>query len=63
MIYTIIIIAATALVYFIRQTGSTAAENNHLKQEINDIEKANDIRAELERDPAADERVREQFTR
>lgn len=63
MIYAIITAALTVLVYFIKQTGRMTTENSQLKEEISDIEKANDIRAELDRDPAADERVRERFTR
>jgi phage tail tape-measure protein len=63
MLYTIVTVVLAALVYFIKQAGRAAAENEQMKQELNDIEKADDIRAELDHDPAADERVREQFTR
>jgi len=63
MLYTILTAALTAFIYFMKQAGCSTAENEQMKEEINDIEKANDIRAKLDRDPAADERVREQFTR
>lgn len=48
-----------ALVYL----GRAQEKNDEMKQVIDDINKANDVRADLERDPAADERVRERFTR
>jgi hypothetical protein len=56
-----IIIAAliAALVYL----GRAQEKNDEMKQEIDDINKANEVRSDLERDPAADERVRERFTR
>ena len=52
-----------ALVYFIRQAGRAAAENVQMKQVLDDIDKANSVRADLDGDPAADERVRDRFTR
>jgi len=63
MLCVIILSTLAALVYFIKQAGRAAADNEQMKEEINDIEEANKIRADLDRDPAADERVRERFTR
>ena len=63
MLYAMIMMGFAALVYFIKQAGHAAAENERMKQVLDDIEKANKIRADLDRDPAAGERVRERFTR
>jgi hypothetical protein len=63
MLYAIFMACLAALVYFIRQAGRAAAENDQMKEVLDDIEKANDVRADLDRDPAVDERVRERFTR
>ena len=63
MLYAMILTGFAALVYFIKQAGRAAAENENLKQVLDDVEKANKVRADLDRDPAAAERVRERFTR
>jgi hypothetical protein len=63
MIYTIIIAVLAALVYLLKQAGRTAAENEQLKEVLDEMEKANKARADLDRDPAVAERVRERFTR
>lgn len=63
MLYAIILAGFAALVYFIKQTGRIGAENSQMKEVLDDISEANKIRADLDRDPAADERVREEFTR
>jgi len=51
------------LVYFIKQAGRAEAENNQRQQVLDDIDKANDVRAGLDGDPAIAERVRDRFTR
>ncbi len=43
--------------------GRAAAENDAKGEILDDVEKADMARADLERDPAADRRVREEFTR
>ncbi len=63
MLCAIILAGFAALIYFIRQAGRAAAENEQIKEVLHDIEKANKVRADLDRNPAADERVRERFTR
>jgi hypothetical protein len=63
MLYGIIMAGFTALVYFIRQAGRAAAENEQVKQELDDVEKANAVRIDLDGNPAAAERVRDRFTR
>jgi len=63
MLYGILGAGFLALVYFIKQSGRIAAENDQTKQVLDDIEKANDVRADFNNDPAADERVRDRFTR
>jgi hypothetical protein len=60
MLYGIII---TALIAALIYLGRAQEKNAEIKQVVNDIEEANDVRADLERDPAADQRVRERFTR
>jgi hypothetical protein len=52
-----------ALVFFGRKAGRDGAENEERKQVLDDIRKANDARAGLERDAAAAKRVRDIFTR
>jgi hypothetical protein len=63
MLYGIIMAGFAALVYFIRQAGRAAAENEQIKQVLDDIDKANSVRAALDSNPVADERVRDKFTR
>jgi hypothetical protein len=63
MLYAMILTGFATFVYFIRQAGRAAAENDQREQVLDDIEKANNVRVDLDRDPAADERVRERFTR
>ena len=63
MLCGIIMMGFLALVYFIKQAGRADAENDRMKQVLDDIDEANNVRADLDSDPAADERVRDRFTR
>ena len=64
MISLIILLAGLmAFIYRIETLGRDAAENDQMKEELDDIHKADNVRAELDHDPAAAERVRDRFTR
>jgi Na+-translocating ferredoxin:NAD+ oxidoreductase RnfG subunit len=63
MLCGIIAAGFLALVYFIRQAARAGAENEQMKQVLDDIDKANAVRAALDSDPAAAERLRDRFTR
>jgi hypothetical protein len=63
MLGAIILAGFAALLYFARQAGRVLAENDRLKEVLDDLEKANNARADLNRSPDAGKRMRERFTR
>ena len=63
MLCGIITLGLLALVYFIKQAGRAEAEKEQTQQVLHDINEANNVRVDLDNDPAADERVRDRFTR
>ncbi len=64
MISLIVLLAGLmAFIYHIERLGRAAAENDEKEQVLDDIEKADDVRADLAGDADADERVRNEFTR
>ena len=54
MISLIVLLAGlAAFIYHIETLGRDAAGNDQMKQELDDVKKANDVRADLDNDPAA----------
>ncbi len=58
-----VIIGIIVLLYWLEGQGRKAEQNNHMKQVLDDIHRANMARDRLGRDPVAAKRVRKRFTR
>ena len=59
----VLLTSLIAFIYHMEAQGRKAAENDRMKEELDDIDKANNVRADLDNDAAAAKRVRDEFTR